>query len=180
MGNESNRIFYGAAIQGEKDRGARAGVHASIIQAIRGRGFDVVSSHTSGTTREEAARLLEEAIGPLPSEGQERYMYVRGKMIEGVEGEIEAAIFEVSTPSLGTGIELAHAYLRSRMGLKQVPILVLYEEDYWPNQLSTMVRGISQDEMPFVKVQQYSNVEDAAGYIDEFLSGLSTTLKTFL
>jgi len=39
-------------------------------------------------------------------------------MIEGVEGDIDTAVFEVSTPSLGTGIEISHVYLRPRMNLK--------------------------------------------------------------
>jgi hypothetical protein len=32
-------------------------------------------------------------------------------MIETIEGNITAAIFAVSTPSLGAGIEIAHSYL---------------------------------------------------------------------
>jgi hypothetical protein len=55
---------------------------------------------------------------------------MRNKMIEAIEGEIKAAIFEVSTPSLGTGIEIAHAYLRLRLGLSRIPLLALYEKDY--------------------------------------------------
>jgi hypothetical protein len=36
----------------------------------------------------------------------------------------------VSTSSLGTGIELAHAYLRPGLGLPAIPVIALYQEDY--------------------------------------------------
>ena len=38
---------------------------------------------------------------------------------------IDAAVFEVSTPSLGTGIEIAHTYLRPRLGLPAIPMLAV-------------------------------------------------------
>ena len=53
-------------------------------------------------------------------------------MIELIEGDIDAAIFEVSTPSLNTGIEIAHAYLRPRLGLMAIPVFALYQKNYWP------------------------------------------------
>ena len=90
-------------------------------------------------------------------------------MIEGIEGNIIAAVFEVSTPSLGTGVEIAHAYLRPRLGLSTIPILALYEKDYWPNKLSTMIRGISDKELPNFILKEYENISDAERIINEFL-----------
>ena len=68
---------------------------------------------------------------------------------------IEAAVFEVSTPSLGTGIEIAHAYLRPRLGLPAIPVIALYQKDYWPNNLSTMIRGITRDEVSNFMLKVY-------------------------
>jgi len=56
--------------------------------------------------------LLEKSLGPLQPPGVARTVLIRNKMTEFIEGDIDAAVFEVSTPSLGTGIEIAHAYLR--------------------------------------------------------------------
>ena len=120
------KVFYGAAIQGSTDRKERSHVHEFIINAIKKQGFDVYTEHTTGKTYEEAIKKLEQSIGSMPKEDFQRRIYVRNKMIEGVESDISAAIFEVSTPSLGTGVEFAHAYLRPRMGLKEIPILALY------------------------------------------------------
>lgn len=166
------KIFYGAAIQGARNREERAEVHRILIEAIKKEGCEVVSEHTTAKSKEEAATILERSIGPLPSPGIERGRYVRKKMIEAVESNILAAIFEVSTPGLGTGIEIAHAYLRPRLGLKEIPILALYEKNYWPNNLTTMIRGITKDEVQSLQVKDYTGLEDAKSYIKEFLRSL--------
>ena len=164
------KIFYGAAIQGGQDRKERASVHSFFIETIRTKGFDVWTEHTSGRTYEEAIEKLEKAIGPLPTGDIERRRYVRNKMIEAIEGDIAAAVFEVSTPSLGTGIELAHAYLRPSMGLTAVPVLALYEKEYWPNKLSTMIQGISPQQVPHFILKEYGTLEEAAGILDDFFT----------
>jgi hypothetical protein len=154
------KIFYGAAIQGARNRQDRAHVHKIAIQAIKHAGYDVLSEHTVGTNINDTARLLEKTLGPLPPAGKQRTIFVRNKMIELIEGDIEAAIFEVSTPSLGTGIEIAHAYLRPRMGLSHIPVTALYQKNYWPNHLSSMINGISSKHVPGFNIIEYDNPED--------------------
>ncbi len=93
-------------------------------------------------------------------------------MIEFIEGDIDAAFFEVSTPSLGTEIEIAHAYLRPRLGLPATPVFALYQKNYWPNNLSTMIRGITKDEVANFVVKEYDEPGNAAEFIPELLAGL--------
>lgn len=164
------KVFYGAAIQGAKNRKERSNVHRFFIDTIKEQGFEVSTEHTTSESLEEAAKILEKTIGPIPKEGIERRKYIRNKMIELVESNISAAVFEVSTPSLGTGVEIAHAYLRPRMGLKTIPILALYEKDYWPNKLSTMIKGIGSKEVPHFTLKEYASLEEAKKHIKEFLN----------
>lgn len=166
------KVFYGAAIQGLSKMEQRAEANGALIGEIKRLGFEVVTEHTKGRTYEERMEHLEKAIGPLPPKGIERKVFVRGKMVQAIEGDITAAVFEVSVPSLGTGVEVAHAYLRPRMGLKKIPILLLYQKDYWPNELSTMIRGISNGVIPNVKLAEYENLEDARKKLAGFLKGL--------
>ncbi|MBN1860575.1 MAG: hypothetical protein JW840_03845 [Candidatus Thermoplasmatota archaeon] len=166
------RVFYGAAIQGAKDRKERSHVHEFFIKSIQEQGYDVYTEHTTGKTYDEAIQKLEQAIGPLPKDEQQRKIYVRNKMIEAIEGDIKAAIFEVSTPSLGTGIEIAHAYLRPRIGLFCVPVLAVYEKDYWPNKLSTMIQGISIENVPHFTLREYTHFEEGKSIVHEFLKNL--------
>ena len=71
-----------------------------------------------------------------------------------------AAVFEVSTPSLGTGIEIAHAYLRPRMGLTTVPVIALYQNGFWPNKLSAMINGITKEKVPHFHLIKYEAPKD--------------------
>ena len=167
------KVFYGGSIQGAKNRGERSEIHQFLISCIKKNGYDVYTEHTTGKNYDEAISKLEESIGKMPKDGAQRRIFVRNKMIEGVESDLSAAIFEVSIPSLGTGIEIAHAYLRPRMGLSTIPVLCLYEKDYWPNKLSTMIRGVSKDEIPHFILKEYKNVDQAKKIISEFLSELN-------
>jgi hypothetical protein len=165
------KIFYGAAIQGATDQEERSAVNLTLIDHIKSLGHDVATEHTAGKTKEERANRLTESIGPLPPEGLERRIYVRDKMIEAIESDIDVAIFEVSAPSLGTGVEIAHAYLRPRIGLATIPVLALYQKEYWPNELSTMIRGISEDKAPHFHLKDYRDLEQAKSFVTDFCIG---------
>ena len=166
------KIFFGAAIQGARNREERAAVHRLIIDAIKSCDCEVISEHTTGKDYDSTTQLLEKRLGSLPPKGLERTVFIRNKMIELIEGDIDAAIFEVSTPSLGTGIEIAHAYLRPRMGLPEIPVVALYQEDYWPNNLSSMIRGIPADEAPNFVLKVYDDPANAGEFIPEILGNL--------
>ncbi len=163
-------VFFGAAIQGVQRRGERADVYRALIDAIKGQGHHVLTEHAAAKDYPSTMLALETTFGALPKEDVARRIFVRDKMIECVEGDIGAAIFEVSTPSLGTGIEIAHAYLRPRMGLKAIPILALYQTGYWPHHLSSMVRGISEETSPSFDLRDYGQTQEAAARIKAFLT----------
>jgi hypothetical protein len=167
------KIFYGSAIQGATDRSTRTHIHDALIAKLKALGHSVFSEHLRGNSVAETAQLLKNAIGEFPPPGIKRAQYIRKVMLEAVESDIDAAIFEVSVPSLGTGIELAHAYLRPRMGLKPIAILTLYETGYWPHHLSAMIRGITEEELPNLKGSEYATVEKATSILEDFLKNIS-------
>lgn len=163
------KVFFGSAIQGAPERGLRREINSRIISLIKERGHTVLAEHTTGRDVAEVAELLEAAIGPLPPQGIERIRHVRDKMVGALESDLDAAVFEVSLPSTGTGIEVAHAYLRPRMGLPDVPILLLYQKEYWKSGLSTMVRGLPFDQLSNVELHDYEDQSELDGLISDFL-----------
>jgi hypothetical protein len=166
------KVFYGAAIQGLRDSSERIEVNQFLINCIKENGFNVSTEHTSGKTYEEVIKKMEESIGKMPEGDLNRRIFVRDKMIEAIEGDVCACVFEVSVPSLGTGVEIAHAYLRPRMGLPVVPVLALYEKGYWPNELSSMIRGISPDVAPHFVLKEYVDTNEARAILLDFLDSL--------
>ena len=166
------KVFFGAAIQGLEEGSDRREVYTHTLNFLKSNGHKICTEHTTGKTREECIAMMNEAVGPLPTTEEKRIPYVRDKMIELVESDIDAAIFELSTPSLGTGVEFAHAYLRPRMGLKRVPILALYQKDYWPNNLSTMIRGLTSDEFSNISIVVYENVDSLSQSLANFLDAI--------
>ena len=165
-----NSVFYGSAIQGGGKRGERTHVHGQIIKAIKDVGYIVSTEHTSSIDKSGAMALLEKSIGKLPDVGPNRTKFIRDKMIELVEGNVKACVFELSVPSIGTGIEFAHAYLRPKMGLTEVPILVLYQKSFWPNGLSSMVWGVKYGGMNNLTIIEYESLDDACSETQNFLS----------
>jgi len=85
------KIFFGAAIQGAHNREERAAVHRLIIDAIKSCGCEVISEHTTGRDYDATAQLLEKSLGTLSPNGMERTVLIRNKMIEFIEGDIDAA-----------------------------------------------------------------------------------------
>ena len=165
-------VFFGAAIQGAQNREERSEIHRRLIAAIKTFGCQVLSEHTGGADFDKTAALMESSIGPLPEKGKERTVHIRNEMIRQIESDIDAAVFEVSTPSLGTGIEIAHAYLRPRLSLPEIPVIALYQKDYWPNHLSAMIDGISREQVPHFTLLEYNNPDHAAQLLEPVLTSL--------
>ena len=170
------RIFFGGAIQGASSRPERARAHRMIIDALKENGCEVLSEHTTGEDVAATSELLVKSIGPLPADRFERASLIRRQMIEMIEGDIDAAVFETSVPSLGTGIEIAHAYLRPRLGLRSIPVIALYQKDYWPNKLSTMITGITSSECGSFEIFEYPSPEAASAFIPDVI-GVINQLK---
>jgi hypothetical protein len=56
------------------------------------------------------------------------------------------------------------------MGLPEVPILALHEKDYWPQGVSSMVRGISSEVYPNFHLEEYMTLPEACARIEKFLA----------
>ena len=165
-------LFYGAAIQGSSNKGGRVQVNQELICFIRGRGFNVISEHEGGQTVKQTTEFLEQKFDAHPNGIALRREFIRNRILRKIEDpQTCCCIFEVSTPSTGTGAEIAHAYLRPRIGITAIPILALYQTDYWPNGLSLMIRGINPSEIPLT-LKEYTGIEEAKAHIADFLRKL--------
>jgi hypothetical protein len=171
-------VFYGAAVQGAPNRGERAHINRALIDRIEDHGYHVPLKQTTGRTREETAAICERDLGPLPPFGtRERKAETRRRNLMVMHDPgLLAAVFEVSLPSTGTGMEIVEAYKRPKDGLVEIPILALYETGFWPNDLTVMVSGIADDELPNFKLREYTELAEAKEHISRFLATLPVKL----
>ena len=66
------KVFYGGALQGTLTREERVKVHKKLLDTIQNCGFEVISEHAGGHSREKTFELLEEAFGSMPKDPEER------------------------------------------------------------------------------------------------------------
>lgn len=159
------KIFYGASIQGGRQK---SNFNGEIIDYLKNIGINLISEHVRGENRMEVRALLAQSLNV--DEKSLTPELIRNKAIEWCESDINAAIFEVSVPSLGTGIEIAHCYLRPRLGLREIPILCLYEKDFWSNRLSTMLTGANSEKDILLNIVEYKSINEVKEIILEFIN----------
>lgn len=166
------KVYFGAGIQGNantEQRSERAAHYKALIEAIQSCGHEVIFEHTATNNRDEVWKILERQFGELPKDPDERGAFIRDKNIEAIEELADAVVLEVSTPSLGVGIEFAHAYLRPRMGLRKIPVLCLYQKGFWGHGLSIMVSGAAKG-LSNVVTREYETLDHALESIREFFN----------
>jgi len=59
------------------------------------------------------------------------------------------------------------------MDLPSIPILALYEKDYWPNKLSTMIRGLSIESAGEFTLAEYENLDELKQALTKFVISIN-------
>jgi hypothetical protein len=58
------------------------------------------------------------------------------------------------------------------LGLPEIPVVALYQKDYWPHNLSSMIRGITADRVSGFRNMEYDDPNQAPEFIKEIMEGL--------
>lgn len=134
------KIYFAGSIRGGREN---RGLYFQLIQRLSKYG-QVLTEHVGD---KEITELGE-------SDQSDEYIYNRD--MSWLQ-EAEVVIAEVSTPSLGVGYEIRKT---EEMGKR---ILCLYRNQ-WDKRLSAIISGNKN-----VRVAEYENLEQAFGYIEDFL-----------
>ncbi len=150
------KVYYSASITGAK--GVSEDFQMNIIRHMQSLGFKVLSEHVGIHDAQKLfAKMSENAGVNIPKrDGYERE--IRETDIRWVE-EADYFVGLVDGPSLGVGIEIEHALLRSRMGLPPCKILCLVHADNFAK-LSAMVKGITADNFNLKKYTSENNAKE--------------------
>lgn len=156
------KVYYSASITGSK--GVSEDFQMNLVEHMKSLGFKVLSEHVAIQDSKILFTKMSENAGiNIPKrDGYERE--IRETDIKWVE-EADYFVGVVDGPSLGVGIEIEHALLRSRLGLPPCKILCLVQNDNFAN-LSAMVKGVRSD---YFKLEKYMNENEAKDIIKLFL-----------
>jgi hypothetical protein len=159
---EGKKVFFSSSMKGVSSPDEELPWH--IVQYILEGGAEVFNEHTVAKTSEERTAVFKEKTGIDRSTLVAPWYVLREADMKWID-EATHLIAIVDGPSHGVGMEIQRALDKSD-GKKH--ILCLIREDL-VNELSWMIKGIS-DKWPYrFSLMEYKNLKDAKEKIHNFL-----------
>lgn len=160
MENRNDKIVYFAgAIRGDRI------MEETIIEGVRyikNLGFAVLNEHVGADKPIETfANKIKKTLENLTAEDIEK------QDIEWLNQSTHV-IAEISGASTGTGREIEYARTKGYFGEIPAKILCVYRKDR-EFYASPMIRGMSEDKYPNVKIKSYENIEGLKKIVNDFL-----------
>lgn len=159
MKTNNKTIYFAGAIRGDR---IMAETMQKIVSYIKDLGFIVLTEHV-GT--EDPIATFAGKIGKtkenLTAEDIEK------QDIQWLDQSTHV-IAEISGASTGTGREIEYARTKGNFGKMPAKILCVYRKDR-EFYASPMIRGMSEDKYPNIKIKSYKNTKGLKKIINEFL-----------
>ncbi|HSX49083.1 MAG TPA: hypothetical protein VLE44_02385 [Candidatus Saccharimonadales bacterium] len=162
---EGKKIFVAAPIKGVPNPNPH--LVGSMVRYLKEGGATVLSEHVAAETIEELNSMF------IKENGIDRFNIDNPSPAIRTANLISIEIAEyfigfVDTPSAGVTILMHEAIRKHRMGMNLTPVLCLVSEDKW-EELSNMVKGISENDSPAAEVRKYVSTEHAKRVARDFL-----------
>lgn len=164
------KVYYSGPIKGAPE--VESDFPWNLVQYIASKGADVLSEHVASRSASEMIEIRARRIGVETKKllsHPEPWFDIRKQDMAWVD-EATHFIALVNTPSHGVGMEIERALLKPERGLPETPILCLVHESLI-NNLSFMIRGVSNEESDKFFVKKYHDLDDAKNIIYDFLTG---------
>ncbi len=165
---EGKTVYYSGSIKGMPE--IEPDFAWQLVQYMISSGADVLSEHVAARNQAEMNEIRARRVGmtvQVMLAQPEPWFGIRRQDLEWVE-KASHVVAVVNAPSHGVGMEIQHAILKPRLGLRPTPVLCLVRERLL-EKLSFMVRGISGEENPYFYLKTYTNLETAKVAVSEFL-----------
>ncbi len=156
------KIYFSCSISGT--RVATEDFQMLLVEHMKEMGFKVLSEHVAIFDKIQRFKILSKnsKVDIPKREGFEKEIRdIDTKWVD----QADYIVAIVDGPSLGVGMEVERALLRSQRGLVQAPILCLVHENNYLN-LSAMIKGI-QD--PCFYLKTYKDTTEASNHLSNFL-----------
>lgn len=165
---EGKKVYFSGSISGAQDH--TPDLFWNLVQSMKNGGAEVLSEHVGGKNLEEIRRIFSLKTGVNLKEVKEPWIWARKIDFKWVD-EADYVVAEVTSPSLGVGMEIQRAIDKDNLGLKHTKILCLCRQDLIEkNTLSWMIMGVTHKEHQDFHLAGYTTVQEAKKIIYQFLT----------
>jgi hypothetical protein len=165
---KGKRVYFSGSIRGGRDHKPR--LYGHLIQFMKERGADVLSEFVGAVGREERDGLFNKHAGVNPNGAEEPWVAARRVDFKWVD-EAEYLVAEVTSPSLGVGMEIQRAIDKEGLGFRRTKILCLCSRDLLNNKaLSWMILGVTPNVHSDFYLIGHTTLKEAQEAISQFLT----------
>lgn len=158
------KVYFSNTITGVPDIKRQFGWH--LVSYMKSLGCEVLDDFVGARSKAEHIKMFLAKTGFDRSKVPNPWFFVRKNDISSVD-EATHLVAVINGASFGVGMELQRAIDKPRLGLNQTPILCLIHKDLLEN-LSFMVRGISDKENAKFEIKTYRTLNDSKKAIRDF------------
>ena len=137
---------------------------------MKERGADVLTEFVGANDLEERNKLFSKHVGKSFLKAKEPWILARKIDFQWVD-EAEYLVAEVTSPSIGVGMEIQRAKDKKKLGFNHTKILCLCRQEVMDKEgLSWMIKGVTQEEHKDFYLVGYKTFLGAKRIITRFLT----------
>lgn len=168
---QGKKVYFSGSIRGSNSLSPKT--YSDLINFIKKKGADVLTEFVGASNKDQRANLFFGQAGMSPDEIKKiknPWVLARKIDFQWVD-EADYLIAEVTSPSIGVGMEIQRAKDKGDLGLNHTRILCLCRQEIIDNEkLSWMVKGITPKEHKDFYLVGYKTLLGAKRIMTRFLT----------
>jgi hypothetical protein len=164
---QGKKVYFSAPIRG--DRGDTASIARELVGFMKKGGANVLSEHVAADMGEEMDNVFLKKAGVSFLKLEKPWVVARKIDFKWVD-EAKYLVAEVTSPSIGVGMEIQRAKDKKALGLNHTKILCLCQQKVMDKEkLSWMIKGVTPEEHQDFYLKGYKTLSGAKRIITRFL-----------
>ncbi len=166
---QGKKVYFSAPIRGAREE--TPDLPKDLVEFMKKKGANVLSEFVVADFGEEMDKVLFKTTGIKFNETEEPWVIARKIDFQWVD-EANYLVAEVTSPSIGVGMEIQRAKDKKDLGLNHTKILCLCKQEVIDNdELSWMIKGVTPKEHKDFYLVGYKTLSGAKRIIMRFLTG---------
>ena len=165
---QGKKVYFSAPIRGAREK--MPDLTKDLVRFMKEKGADVLSEFVVADLGEMMDQVFFKKAGVSLLKLKEPWVIARQIDFQWVD-EADYLVAEVTSPSLGVGMEIQRAKDKEDLGLNHTKILCLCRQEVMDKEkLSWMIKGITPEEHQDFHLVGYKTLPGAKRIITKFLS----------